>query len=169
MIKLTASISSQVVVFFWCIFGGIIIGLLFDVFRLSRKIIPTSDLITYIEDVIFWLMVGVVVLVTVFKCNQGQLRGFVFLGMFLGTVFYFLIFSNLLMRCIIILSNFLQKIIKAVMKILEKPIRIAIRGIIIPSKFMWKLLKRIGHKNNSMCKKIFNNIKRSKKIIKEKV
>jgi len=169
MISLTASISSQVVVFFWCIFGGIIIGLLFDVFRLSRRIIPTSDVLTYIEDIVFWLLVGAVVLATIFQCNQGQLRGFVFLGMFLGAIFYFMLFSNLVMRFISLLFAFFKKIIISVVNFLRKPIKIFIKIIEVPTKWFLELVKKNYRKIYSKSKKIILDIKRSKKIIKEKV
>ncbi|MGE5329699.1 MAG: spore cortex biosynthesis protein YabQ [Deltaproteobacteria bacterium] len=166
---MAVSISSQVAIFFWCIFCGLIIGLLFDVFRLSRKIIPTNDYITYIEDIIFWLLVGVVVLATVFQCNQGQLRGFVFLGIFLGAIFYFMLFSNLMMRFIIMLFKLSQKIINYVIKYLEKPIRVIVKVIIVPNKFIWKITKKLYSKIKSIYINVISNIKRSKKIIKEKV
>lgn len=166
---MNASISSQVVVFFWCIFGGIIIGLLFDVFRLSRKIIPTNDVLTYIEDIVFWLLVGVIVLTTIFQCNQGQLRGFVFLGMLLGTVFYFMLFSNLIMRFIGLLFSFFEKKITLVINFLRKPIKILTKIIEVPMKSFLELVKKVVRKIYLKCKKIFFDIKRSKKIIKEKV
>ncbi|MGE5474091.1 MAG: spore cortex biosynthesis protein YabQ [Ignavibacteriales bacterium] len=169
MNKLAVSVSSQVIVFFCCILGGLIIGLLFDIFRLSRRIIPTSDLITYIEDIIFWVLVGVIVLVTIFQFNQGQLRGFVFLGMFLGLVFYFMLFSNLLIRLVCYLFSLLEKITRYVIKLTKKPIKIIVKMIAIPIRMIWFVLKKAAQRIKLRCKKIFANIKRSKKIITEKV
>ena len=37
---------------------GILIGLLFDIFRILRKSFHTSDIITYIQDILFWLLAG---------------------------------------------------------------------------------------------------------------
>lgn len=169
MIDLAVSVSSQVVIFFYCIFGGILIGFLFDIFRLSRRIIQTSDLITYIEDIVFWLLVGVVVLATVFQFNQGQLRGFVFLGMFLGLIFYFMLFSSLLMRFICYIISLLEKITRYVIKIMKKPIKIMVKMIVVPAKLIWSFLKNIIQRLNTSIKKLLSNIKRSKKIIREKV
>lgn len=166
---MSASISGQVLVFFWCIVGGLIIGVIFDIFRLSRKLIPTSDMITYIEDILFWLLVGVIVLATVFRYNQGQLRGFVFLGMILGTVFYLMAFSNFIIKVITAVFNTAVKMGKTIIKILEKPIKIITSVLKVPTKAVIQIIKRAANKIYSIYKKVFNDIKRSKKIIKEKM
>ena len=47
---------------------------MFDFFRISRKAIKTPDIITYIQDIIFWLITGAVILVNVFLVSNGELR-----------------------------------------------------------------------------------------------
>ncbi len=39
---------------------GFLIGLLFDIFRISRKTFKTSDLVTSIEDVLFWILTRII-------------------------------------------------------------------------------------------------------------
>ena len=38
---------------------GIEISFIFDIFRAKRKVIKTSDIITYIEDIIYWIIARV--------------------------------------------------------------------------------------------------------------
>ena len=81
-------INTQLYLFLIFILNGLIIGLLFDFFRILRKAIKTSDLITCIEDVVFWILTGYLVLYSIFKYNNGELRFYLFLGITLGIIFY---------------------------------------------------------------------------------
>lgn len=46
----------QLINFLYFIFTGVILGIVFDCFRILRKTIKTSDIITNIEDVLFGLI-----------------------------------------------------------------------------------------------------------------
>ena len=58
-------ITNQAYLFLIFILNGIIIGLLFDFFRILRKTIKTKDIITYLEDFIFWILTGAIILLTI--------------------------------------------------------------------------------------------------------
>ena len=49
-------VSNQAYLFFIFIVNGILIGLLFDFFRIARKVFRTNDIITYIQDILFWIL-----------------------------------------------------------------------------------------------------------------
>lgn len=49
-------ISNQANLFLIFTINGIVIGLLFDFFRILRKSFNTNDIITYIEDILFWIL-----------------------------------------------------------------------------------------------------------------
>ena len=53
-------VTNQAYLFCIFIINGIIIGILFDFFRILRKTFKTSDLITYIEDSLFWILTGII-------------------------------------------------------------------------------------------------------------
>ena len=55
---------------------GVIIGLLFDFFRILRRTIKTSNIITYIEDVLFWILTGLLILYNIWYFNNGEIRIF---------------------------------------------------------------------------------------------
>lgn len=95
---------------------GVAIGVLFDFFRILRRSIKTSNIITYIEDVLFWILTGLLVLYNIWYFNNGEIRIFMFLGIILGVLIYMSTLSNILIK---IFSTILQTIIK----ILEIPIK----------------------------------------------
>lgn len=49
-------LNQQVYLFFIFTINGLIISLLFDFFRILRKAFNTKDIVTYLEDIIFWIL-----------------------------------------------------------------------------------------------------------------
>lgn len=49
-------INNQANLFLIFTINGVIIGLLFDFFRILRRSFNTKDFVTYIEDILFWLL-----------------------------------------------------------------------------------------------------------------
>ena len=96
---------------------GVAIGMLFDFFRILRISIKTPNLITYIEDVLFWILTGLLVLYNIWYFNNGEIRIFMFLGIILGVLIYMSTLSNILIK---IFSTILQTLIK----ILEVPFKL---------------------------------------------
>ena len=111
-------ITNQAYLFFIFIINGILIGLLFDLFRISRKVIKTSDLITYVEDFIFWIFTGFLILYSIFVFNNGELRLFMFIGIILGAIIYIIFVSRYFIKINIQIIN----ILKSIIRILFKPI-----------------------------------------------
>ena len=86
--------QNQAYAFIVFILNGFLIGLLFDIFRIFRKSFKTPDFITCLEDFIFWIITGLLLLYSIFKFNNGELRIYIFLGVILGAAIYMLIFSK---------------------------------------------------------------------------
>jgi len=104
---------------------GIIIGVLFDIFRILRKSFKTKDIVTYMEDILFWVLTGIIILFSMYKFSNGELRFFMIIGIIMGTLMYMITFS----RYVIKISVFIIKIIKTI--------------IVYPVKVVEKILKKI--------------------------
>ena len=63
-------VTDQALLFLIFIVNGIIIGLLFDFFRILRRSFKTKDFITYIEDILFWVLTGLLLLYSIFTFNN---------------------------------------------------------------------------------------------------
>ena len=83
------TLENQAYVFFIFILNGFLIGIVFDVFRIFRKAIKTSDIVTYIQDI----------------------RGYVFLGIIIGYLIYFLLFSKTLIKINLYFINLIKKVL----------------------------------------------------------
>lgn len=126
---------------------GVVIGLLFDFFRILRRSFKTSNIITYFEDVLFWILTGVLILYNIWYFNNGEIRIYMFLGIIIGVLIYMLTLSN-------IIISLLSKILISIVKVLELP---------------FKTLFSIFHKFFTVIMKIFNNFLKKLKIKKGKM
>lgn len=105
-------VTNQAYLFFIFTINGILIGLLFDFFRISRKVFKTNDVMTYIEDILFWILTGIIVLYSIFAFNNGELRLFMFLGIILGAFFYMIFISSYVIKINVKIINFLKKFLE---------------------------------------------------------
>ena len=107
---------------------GILIGLIFDIFRIIRKLFKTPDFLTYIEDICFWIISGLILIYSIFIFNNGEIRLYMFIAISLGIITYILTFSRFFVIIGYKFSNFVKKLI--------------INILIIPLKILKKLLFR---------------------------
>lgn len=111
-------IQSQVYVFLWSILTGAILAFIFDLFRVARRCGKAILLIVCIQDILYFIIVAFIIIMSSFITNDGELRGYMFLGYALGIMFYLLLFSKLVVK---VLSLVLDTIGKAIEKCFEVP------------------------------------------------
>ena len=121
-------IINQAILFLIFVLNGMLIGLFFDIFRIIRKTFKTIDIITYIEDILFWIITGFSIIYFVFNFSDGEIRGYMFIGIVLGITIYILTCS----KVITIISTY----------ILKKIIRI-VSIIFVPCKYFAKKINKI--------------------------
>jgi len=157
-------VTNQAYLFLIFIVNGILIGLLFDFFRILRKTFETKDFITYIEDFLFWVLTGIILLYSIFTFNNGEIRLFMILAVLLGVTMYMIFISSYIIKINVAIINFIKNIIRTIFNVL-----------IIPFKFLYNLLKKLFIKPISFftinirkfSTKIFKNININYKNIKK--
>lgn len=125
-------IYTQLYLFLIFIINGLLIGLLFDFFRILRKAIKTSDLITYIEDILFWILTGFIILYSTFVFSNGEIRLFMFLAITIGIIAYFLLVSKFILNISLYIINFVKKVLNILLHVLK-----------IPCNFIIKIFKKL--------------------------
>ncbi len=118
------SYFSQEEVFLLFFIIGIIIGMIFDFFKVLRKSFKTKDIITFVEDLLFLFATGSLIIFGIIKLNSGEVRFYLFLGLFFGVLIYSLTISKLY---VIILYEFVRmckKIVIFFVKIFFKLVQI---------------------------------------------
>ena len=139
--------------------NGILIGLLFDIFRILRKSFKTSDIITYCEDLLFWILTGLLLLYSIFTFNAGEIRFYMFLAVFCGCIIYMLLFSKYFIEINVKIILTIKKIITTIFSVII--LKLVKKLLFKPIHFMTINIKKI-HFNNQ------KNIKNSLKLQKSK-
>jgi len=121
---------SQEIIFLTSVLGGVLLGLLWDFYRLLRHYIPLGKVGTALGDIVYWIISLYVGLSIIINISWGNVRLFILIGFLIGALVYFYIFSSIILNLCITLINF---VIQAIIKIY---------GVIIfPIKFIIKRLK----------------------------
>lgn len=156
---------NQTLLFLIFTINGVLIGIIFDIFRISRKTIKTSDFVTYIEDFLFWIITSIILLYSIFTYNNGELRFFMFLAVILGFSLYLFTISSYLIKINVKIINLVKKVFLKIFEIIYNPFikvfKILKKIIIKPILFIIVNLRK-GMKNirkNLKGKKISNTIK----------
>lgn len=116
-------VINQAYLFLIFTLDGLFIGFLFDFFRILRKSFKTINLITYIEDILFWILTGISIIFCMYKFSGGTLRLFMFLGLSFGLILYMLTLSKIIMKIFIFFITTVKKIIRQILKIMITPFK----------------------------------------------
>lgn len=102
-------------IFYLTIYGGIAIGLLFDFYRALRTNFKIVEKISFVFDVIFWMIITVVIFITINLLERFDLRYYHFVALFLGFILYY----NTISKYIFTLFN---KIISFITSLFKKTV-----------------------------------------------
>ena len=140
--------------------NGILIGFLFDIFRILRKSFKTNDLVTYIEDIIFWILTGIIILFSMCKFCDGELRGFTIIGIAMGVILYMLTISTYVIKVFVFIINILKTIIVKTINIIIYPFKFIFKPISI---ICINIRKWFLESTNKIYKNI-KNVKKTQKV-----
>ncbi len=109
-------VTEQVYIFLWSVLVGAVMGVVFDFFRALRRKGNTKNIIVYMQDIVFWFIVAVIIITSSFMLNDGELRGYMLIAYLLGALLYMLILSNYIKGAFILLMNLLEDAFKLLLK-----------------------------------------------------
>lgn len=135
-------VENQAYLFLVFSLTGVVLGVLFDFFRVLRKTFKTGDFVTYIEDILYWILAGIIILYNIWFFNDGEIRVFMISGILMGAIIYCLTLSPIFIK----IDYFFMKKIKGVFTLLYNILK-------IPIEFMINLLKKIKNIVNFKNKK----------------
>ena len=138
--------TNQLHLFVGFLIDGILIGFVFDIFRILRKSFKHKNIIIYIQDILFWIITGVILLYSAFILNDGQFRNFMYLGAIVGFFIYLFTLSKAFIKISVSIIAFLKKIVSLILKFLLIPIK---KIILKPFRFLVINIRKMSKiKNN---------------------
>lgn len=103
-------------IFYLTLYGGIAIGILFDLYRALRLNFKIVKKVSFIFDIIFWILTTIVIFTTINILERFDLRYYHFIALFLGFILYY----NTISKYILTMFN---KIISFITSLFKKTIR----------------------------------------------
>mgnify|MGYP000793473977 CR=1 FL=1 len=134
-------IYDEMELFIVCLILGAVLAFIYDLVRIFRLLFQHKDWLVDVEDLMFWIFTAWLVFRTLFFYNRGALRGYAFLGMFLGVMLYALTLSRLLLWLVEKLIPYWKKMGELVRKpfvLLGQFIRKRLKNIITQVKMAVK-------------------------------
>lgn len=128
------SMERQIILFVFSLLSGILIGILFDVYRIIRGFEDVGSIITIIQDVLFWTATALILFVFMMYTNYAYMSFNVFIYILAGLYLYIKLFS---FRFRSTLKKFLLalfKFVRVIFFIVSYPIRLCLYKIKIKIK-----------------------------------
>ncbi|SHJ08490.1 spore cortex biosynthesis protein YabQ [Lutispora thermophila] len=125
------TLQFQIFVFSITVYGGIIIGLIYDIYRAVKGVHRSKGLITSLWDILFLLLTLLIAVWAIFSSNYGDLRVYVFIGFMVG----FFLYEKIISRIAVAFFSYLLETMRGMVK----------RGsrlIVIPLRFIWYFFVR---------------------------
>ncbi len=136
-------IVEQVYIFLYAILAGATAAFLYDILRIKRRAIKTGVIFVGLEDILYWLIIAVLLFITVYNSNSGQMRGFIFMGNVIGVILYESLLSNIIIKSSMMIINFIKKLFRFIWMVLSYPFKLLYKILSIPVIFIAGLIMKL--------------------------
>lgn len=144
-------------IFLTAIYGGLIAGVIYDLYRTLRYVSKPSKYSTYLQDILFWTIITFLFFYILIKINWGELRGYIVLGFILGIIIYIKVFSKITYPILIEIGKIISRFIKEIIFL-----------VLFPFKFIKKKTSSSIRKMKRIPVEAVKELKKYKKIISSK-
>lgn len=161
-------VSEQIYVFLATLYGGILIGFIYDLYRIFRRIFKPNKIATIIEDFVFWIVISIAAVAVLLFSNEGQIRFYMFLGFMIGAFLYNRVLSKFVINIMIFLLRIIKKMLLKIVTLLLYPFRILKKLFLRPLGFVKKKIYPIVFRLKRICllpKIVYKEMKKYIKII----
>lgn len=138
---------------------GMLIMILYDFFRIFRKLIKHSVWATAFEDLLYWLVSGVCIFIMLYKENDGNLRWFVVVGIFAGMLIYNGTISRVITDRVAKGIQLLFKWLGKILSVLVKPVKCVLHKVKKAANFLEKRGEKICVFQKKQLKKVVKRVR----------
>ena len=154
------TLTEETKIFLMFIITGMLFSVIFDFFRAIRKVKKIKSNTVYFQDIIYFLIIGMILLNVIINYMNTELRIYLILAIILGVVIYISTVGNIIMNLLVkiiklsrSIANFLLLPISLYTQLFEKE-------IVILKKYVIKCCKKMTYMINlKHIKKKFENFK----------
>jgi len=131
--------ADQVWLFLEAVLLGAALGAVYDVFRILRLAFPNGRVLIFLEDMLYFALVGVVSFSFVVLQNGGVLRAFLLAGELLGAVLYFFSLGVLVMKAAQGIIRLIRGFLRFLFRIFVRPLVRLFGWIFRKCRALWRI------------------------------
>ena len=118
------SINEQARLFTYVFIAGLASGALYDLIEILRLNVKHKSFFIYVEDIIYWLVVIMLLFLFMLDKNHAEIRLFDIAGFFGGMLIYNFLLSPFVIKALMFVIKIIKLIIKLLVEIIMTPIRL---------------------------------------------
>lgn len=149
---LEISVAQQTIAFLTACLFGMVLGAIYDIFRIFRIAIPCGKIAVFIHDIIFWIICATLSFLFMLYTNAGEIRFFYIFGESLGFCIYYFTIGILVYKSAKAVIEFIKKLLRIFAKFILEPIWQLLLLII---RLIYKILLKVKYfmkKKSKVCK-----------------
>lgn len=161
------TLATETKYFLGFVFLGMIFCVVFDIFRAIRKNKKVTDLTICMQDILYFLIIGSMLIFIILNFLDTDIRLYLFLAIIIGAMIYFSVIGNKVLNLVLKLFKFSSKIKEFIILPLTVYNLIFNKQIKIFKKYVIKCCKKISYMVNFKCIKSKIVILKKKLLTKE--
>lgn len=160
---MTSYIHGEIPIFLWSLLSGVIIMALYDVLSVATKKEQYSILVCNIFDGIFLVCACAIMIFILLSVSNGYIRGFEFIGAFIGAIVYKLTLSPLLLFVFSKIIEIIFLIFRFFLKLLLTPLQFMYKIIYNTISVLYRFLQKVSKPIKARCSRFGSLVKISLK------
>lgn len=104
--------TEDAISFYATIYGGLIIGLLFDINRSLKTNFKILKCFSVVFDIVFWVLATAIIFITINAIESFDLRYYHFVALFIGFILYYNTISKFILKILNIIIRSIVLLIK---------------------------------------------------------
>ena len=124
-----STVSGEAVFFLCSVLTGILTMLLYDILRISRRIVKVGTSVVTIEDILFFVVAALMLFYVAYLKNSGEIRWQGFIGGALGAGIYFAVIRNRVVDAGTTLVRWVMRAFVGAVRICLFPVKIIFKAL----------------------------------------
>lgn len=124
------TMEQQIILFVFSLLSGVLIGILFDIYRIIRGFEDVGAIITIIQDILFWIATGFIVFVFMMYTSYAYMSFNVFAYVGIGLFVYIKLISKIFINILHNVLLAIGKVLRVIFNTLSYPVRFCLYKII---------------------------------------
>lgn len=123
------SLSEQLAFLCFSLFAGILTGVMYDIYKLISRGSTSKKIISYIADILFWSLEGIVIFIFLICTNHAFISAYVYFCICIGLIIYLKYLSKYFITVECAITRWVSKFIRVSLNIIIYPFKLIIYNV----------------------------------------